>query len=400
MCCDCKTLFPSETDLEKHVDEHHTIVPDFKNDDFNPENDSLGVQCSPTRLEKESFDETSQKVEVPRPKCVSYKLFCSLCKKKFQSEHILWTHVTFKHGNRSQDFVSQFCCDSCKCRFNSLDEFNKHSELVNGHSSEVKAEQLVQTNSYDDISEQLAIKPTEQPLTDLRNCQENESIEDIDVKSELVQEKSEHCSREITERPDLSKESAEHIESSLNATEHINMSPKSSEHLDFTDITEHSELDKEHSSLVNNASEHLEMVNISTENVELASYEHNDLANKGAEQTEDTTEHPVLCDNKEVERLEDNEHEHLELNNEVAEEITREKDCPETPISSSSSSTELVHVSDEYRMALDEDDDDDDDDDDDYEGRDIASEIILLSSMLTNELLSDRVNYLEEKVGN
>ena len=141
LCCDCKTLFPTETDLEKHVDEVHTAPPVIAEEDLSSANErSLGLEelnlssqnetlivtnesPSPEKAPEENIEENTKALT----QCKSFKLHCSLCKKKFKSENVLWTHVTFKHGNKSQNFMPQFSCDSCKSIFDSLEEFKEHS---------------------------------------------------------------------------------------------------------------------------------------------------------------------------------------------------------------------------------------------------------------------------------
>jgi len=112
-CCDCKQVYSTESDLDKHVIEHH------------PNN--LTVAESPSEI---SFSSLNSDIS---SKCKTYKYFCSICKKKCATENAIWTHVTFQHVGQLDNFSAQYICDTCKLVFISKEQFELHSNELKQH---------------------------------------------------------------------------------------------------------------------------------------------------------------------------------------------------------------------------------------------------------------------------
>jgi len=367
LCCDCKTLFPDETDLEKHVVEIHSAPPLVPEEDIRPANDwSLGLD----ELNLSSLNEPLRVItDSPSPEkeleenieghtktvtqCKSFKLHCRLCKKKFMSENVLWTHVTFKHGSKSQNFTPQFSCDSCKSIFDSLEEFKKHS-----------------LSSFLSEPHRIVHKS-------------------LDINHYVF---SEHCSGMLN--VDKSIEHKDSIEVSCCDAKEKTTSGKSDEnnvHLNFNACDQVEALNP----LCVPKNEHL------ANTIDDVPREPTELLNSSNELIavipEFSTEYGSQADNRsESSSIES----HLDNHRENNLAIDGEQDCGNTTpkIASSPGSNTVIlaqNIEEDEPMIVTEEDEESEDE---YEGRDIASEIVLLSSMLTNELLSDRVNFLENKV--
>jgi len=119
-CCECNQVLNNIEDFEHHV---HNHVPRDKHDRIPPK--KLKDKKSPLPLPK------------TKPKCKSYKYFCSLCRKKFKTENLLITHVAFKHVAEAETFASQLICDSCQQVSSSLVDFKQHTPLTDPLSSNI-----------------------------------------------------------------------------------------------------------------------------------------------------------------------------------------------------------------------------------------------------------------------
>jgi len=161
-CTACQKSFESEAEFDRHLekvkvketntanvarkiitDSQLTQVVQPKNN-VNTDTDKLIQSKSPKSKE---LTETA--------KCSTYKIYCALCRKRFNSENALWTHVAFKHVRQEQDscVAVQIVCDNCKQVFNSLDKVNEHlhssadKSSTNNENSAIKSNETPTLNS-------------------------------------------------------------------------------------------------------------------------------------------------------------------------------------------------------------------------------------------------------------
>ena len=53
-------------------------------------------------------------------------MYCALCRKKFETENALLTHIAFKHVRQADNLTPKFICDNCKQVFDNVDAVTSH----------------------------------------------------------------------------------------------------------------------------------------------------------------------------------------------------------------------------------------------------------------------------------
>ena len=131
-CCDCNKVLKNPEDLDQHCQAEHAVSDKPKTAEKEClENVELNSATLPKRKSqtKRGRPLSSSLLVVPNSKlrCISFKHFCSLCRKKFKSSNQLMTHVAFQHVAEAETFAAKLICDSCKQVCSSMTEFDQHA---------------------------------------------------------------------------------------------------------------------------------------------------------------------------------------------------------------------------------------------------------------------------------
>lgn len=141
-CSPCKKSFESEAEFDQHIE-------NLQVKETNTANVAKQILTNgqPTKLnqkqnivennDSDKLIQSPQSLEIETAKCSSYKIYCALCRKRFNSENAFWTHAAFMHVRQQEDssVAVQLVCDNCKQVFDSLDKVKEHLHSFNGKSS-------------------------------------------------------------------------------------------------------------------------------------------------------------------------------------------------------------------------------------------------------------------------